>query len=649
MSANLSDSRSLRHQWARWLVEAHKLSVFPVPPGSKSPKPGGLGIRSATADLAAIDAWWLADPNANVGVCGCLRIDVDTKNGGVEAWKALEAKHGAVQTLTVRTPRGGLHKFFRTPQHYGNSTGALPPGIDVRGHSTGYTLGPGSVTVAAADGTAAAGCYALVDPKAPIAEAPAWLLELIGKPAVDTETHTPVLHVIDEQQHADLRAALLSPGMLADWGLWSDNGLALLSLGDVGRGLWEEYSTAQLEYCDRALGADDAEKWWARHSGTRPKSDYRTIFKRARERGWANPIHTVDPARIGFGKSALPAGASTTPIGATRAEAAVTRPRVTPIIEWVRSNPGGADWIVKGLLPNGVALLLGAPGAGKSFVGLDLAVHVVLGRAWYGHRTRHGRAVWVAAEAAGSVTNRVRAAAVGLGVDLSALTGLSVVDGVQLGDARNVDDLMRELEPGIALTVIDTLAAASPGLKENTDEMQIAIDAARRIHRKTGGTVLLIHHHGKDPTKGARGWSGITGAADAILGVERSDNVLVGTRTITVVKQRDGEDGLTLGFELASVPLGPDADGDPVYSLRVIQTDAPTRRARLGPVESVLVDMVKRGIVHRDDLLTRVTSILPPPEPPKRDQRSRDARRAFENLVVKGVLRVGATGTLEVA
>lgn len=56
-------------------------------------------------------------------------------------------------------------------------------------------------------------------------------------------------------------------------------------------------------------------------------------------------------------------------------------------------------WLIKRTLPQkGVALIYGHPSSGKSFLALDIAMHVALGWDWNGLRVRKGLVVYVAAE-----------------------------------------------------------------------------------------------------------------------------------------------------------------------------------------------------------------------------------------------------------
>jgi hypothetical protein len=119
-----------------------------------------------------------------------------------------------------------------------------------------------------------------------------------------------------------------------------------------------------------------------------------------------------------------------------------------------------------------------------------------------------------------------------------------------------------------------------------------ALSHCKALHRHTGAVVLLVHHSGKDTSKGARGWSGIRAAADAELEVVREES----GRWLRLSKQKDGEDELRWGFDLEVVQLGVDEDLDPVTSCVVIEAEVPVAEGQkrvLGPVEKVVMDVVR--------------------------------------------------------
>jgi hypothetical protein len=131
---------------------------------------------------AQLVAWFGGGP-VNLGIAcgpsGLFVIDEDRPG----ALAAFAAALGEVvpATFTVATARG-THFYFTPPPGVvlGNSTGALPAGLDVRGAvgGGGYVIGPGSVS--ARDGRA----YRVTDWALPAVELPPWLVEAVSRPAI---------------------------------------------------------------------------------------------------------------------------------------------------------------------------------------------------------------------------------------------------------------------------------------------------------------------------------------------------------------------------------------------------------------------------------------------------------------------------------
>ena len=86
--------------------------------------------------------------------------------------------------------------------------------------------------------------------------------------------------------------------------------------------------------------------------------------------------------------------------------------------------------------------------------------------------------------------------------------------------------------------------------------MRLVVSACDRIKTATGATVLLVHHTGKDSTRGARGHSSLRGALDTELLVEGREN----PRTLTVTKQRDLPTLEPIAFDLEPINLGCEPD-----------------------------------------------------------------------------------------
>ena len=125
-----------------------------------------------------------------------------------------------------------------------------------------------------------------------------------------------------------------------------------------------------------------------------------------------------------------------------------------------------------------------------------------------------------------------------------------------------------------AVVILDTLNRAAPGADENSSkDMGAILEAAKALQRLTGGLVVLVHHTGKDATKGLRGHSSLFAALDAALEVTRTGD----RREWALTKSKDGEDGLRHAFNLRVVSLGADSDGLPVSSCVVMPDDSVSR------------------------------------------------------------------------
>jgi hypothetical protein len=131
------------------LAAERGLAVFPCLPREKVPATRN-GFKDAKRDVDAIRAFWTRMPDANVGMPtgagnGLLVVDIDGDDGW-DSWHQLQDFHGEVpDTLSVVTPRGGQHFYFRHPGREVSNTAGFPgPGIDIRGDG-GYVLIPPSV------------------------------------------------------------------------------------------------------------------------------------------------------------------------------------------------------------------------------------------------------------------------------------------------------------------------------------------------------------------------------------------------------------------------------------------------------------------------------------------------------------------------
>jgi hypothetical protein len=182
------------------------LRVHPCRPDSKLPLLDRWP-NSASLDPRTIESWWRRWPTANIAIAtgGEMRllvVDVDPDAGGEATLAVLEREHGALPaTVECITPRGGRHVYFIVPRGRpmpGNSAGKLGPGVDTRGQR-GYVLAPPS----AFNGRHYTWS---VDSGDRIAQAPAWLLDLLDRHGPNGQATPPeewqaiALQGVDEGQ-----------------------------------------------------------------------------------------------------------------------------------------------------------------------------------------------------------------------------------------------------------------------------------------------------------------------------------------------------------------------------------------------------------------------------------------------------------------
>lgn len=306
-------------------------------------------------------------------------------------------------------------------------------------------------------------------------------------------------------------------------------------------------------------------------------------------------------------------------------------------------------WLIKGILPKAeMGVLFGDSGSGKTFKVLDMGAAIARGVEWRGHKVTQGRVAYIAAEGAGGFRKRLQAYAHHHGIALSDLP-IGVIPSapnlLQKADALDVAKAVLAWG-GADLIIIDTLAQTTPGGNENSGEdVGKALAHCKGIHKATGALVLLVHHSGKDTTRGARGWSGLRAAADVEMEVTRFEN----DRVLSLTKQKDGEDGVEFGFRLHQILLGEDEDGEEITSCVVEHTSAVDKSQRAskkepkGNIEKMLLRLFKDtmdladGTVKETELIEAAVDQMPVGEG-KRDRRRERVMRAMESLLSSGAL-----------
>lgn len=302
------------------------------------------------------------------------------------------------------------------------------------------------------------------------------------------------------------------------------------------------------------------------YTGEQTAREVQTAIDGARKKGWTPEPHYANPAALQTSQAALETG--------------FDAPKRPADLEWfddVEPVLGGA-YLVKGLLDVAVmAVIYGPSNSGKTFWTIDLAYHIAIGAPWRGRRVIQASVLYLAAEGGRGVINRVAALKQAHGVlDVPLAVKRAGLDLLHdQADLQHIVDLSAEVKARLPdaphLIVIDTLSRVMAGGDENSAaDMTALIRNIDAIRATTGATTLLVHHTGKDAARGARGHSSLRAATDTEIEIANED----GARAAVVTKQRDHNGGETFAFDLESVTLGTDQDGDEVTSCIVKIADA---------------------------------------------------------------------------
>lgn len=322
-----------------------------------------------------------------------------------------------------------------------------------------------------------------------------------------------------------------------------------------GLTLWDDWSS---KGGTKYPGFDLLEKKWLSFEDNKEKPVTAGFIKmRASEKGWTED-YSGDFDDITARKDVIEADQLTS-----------QRFNIVSAIEFA-SRPA-VKWIIKGILPRAkLALAYGGSGDGKTFVILDMSLAIALGIDWNSRRVTRGRVIYICAEGVGGFTTRLAAYGVENNINfVEAGSHFGIIpDTPNFRTDKDVKTIATKIEAWgqTDLIIIDTLAQVTPGADENTaKDMSVALRNAEMLHTLTGATVLLIHHAGKDPSRGARGWSGLKAPLDAEFEISREGE----ERKFWIEKMKDGRDGFGWGFHLKTLALGLDEDSDQIDSCTV--------------------------------------------------------------------------------
>lgn len=509
--------------------------VFPCVPGGKEPATKE-GWHIASNDPAQIAEWQQVNPDFNwaiaTGLSGLFVIDVDPN--GLDWWAKLlerdpairEAVAGAYQ---VRTPRGGLHVYFKGE---GPSTASrIADGIDTRGGinrdgkivSGGYVLLPGSRTVA--------GTYSAL-PGGSINPLPAAVAGIVPeRKKTDTlglDKNPDADQPRNVQWALDLIKSYVEGGRVSIEGRGGNNTAFQVAASILDKAispgmcfelLWEHWNP----HCSPSW--DD----WELEQIIRNAANYGEDTERGAKGFQAN----ADAFAAFEGRQFEP------PTAAERG-----RDRIQ-FLHVYADHVQDPTWLIPNVLPaHGVGMMYGESGSYKSFVTLDMALSLAYGvpGQWNAPPVQNDVLFLAGEGPVATAKKRWPAWLEWRGIAARENHRFMIKDRVPLyTDAagwENVKADLAELGAKPSLIVIDTLSRLLTGLDENSaKDATMVTNFMEQLARYYECFVLAVHHTGKDQSKGARGSSAFHANMDTVL----STKLKIGGTEFRVRKQKDAD------------------------------------------------------------------------------------------------------------
>lgn len=207
------------------------------------------------------------------------------------------------------------------------------------------------------------------------------------------------------------------------------------------------------------------------------------------------------------------------------------------------------DWLIEGILEaNSVGLMAGKHSAFKSTLAIDWVHAIASGTDWLGHPCKQGAVVVIAGEGARGLARRAHAWGVEHELAPDALADLPVLwskSAVQIMDADHMSKALSTINDMLGerygveypeLVVVDTLNKNFAGGDENS-AAEVSLFFARLASAFPRSCVVVVHHFGKDASKGSRGSSALDAGIDFLYHVEASGGAI----TLKCQKMKDAD------------------------------------------------------------------------------------------------------------
>lgn len=584
--------------------EAHAAGLSVIPPaqdGTKRPYvPGSKGgawkmYQSQRPPLALLTQWY--DPrNGLTGIglaCGAVSgnlevLDFDT----LAAWETYRqhAEYCGMESLLGRiwagygeiSPRGA-HVMYRCTEITGNTKLAR----DAEGKATIETRGEGGyIIIAPSNGRVhpsggeykrVSGALTTILTITPLERRDLWEL------AKSLSDHTPEPLRSDPLQSsadpankpgADFNARSTWADVLEPHGwqrVYQRGTVSYWRRPDKAHGLSATTGYAETDYLyvfstSTSFEAERAYTKFAAFAILNHQGDFRAATRALGKSGYGESIRTSNsaaprPQLVAVARLEKPSNEA-----GPQAEKEATHQDFIALADFI-NGPPKATYLVKGILPGqGLSQVFGSSNVGKSFLVIDLAMHIASGMTWRGFKTKKSPVLYIAAEGLSGLAGRMKAWTQRYGeVPEQFWIRPFPAELTAKGMAMVLAEKIRELPALPRLIILDTLAANfGPGSENDAEDMALALSGLRSL----GGDwlVLCVHHSGHQDKERSRGHSSLFAALDTELRVSRDDPD--GPIKVEHTKVRDGsrmKEALYFALEPEFLPWA-DEDGEPVNS-----------------------------------------------------------------------------------
>lgn len=560
-TAHPHDDDPLTHALA---LVAAGLRPVPIKPGQKYPPMKSW--QHATADEKNVRNWWNGLYRGHgVGLvmgpqpCGLnlMALDIDVHNPANDGWEALKdlaAIHGPIpDTWESQTGSGGAHILFSVPdghtvRNQQASGNRVAPGIDVRGDG-------GQILVAPTIHPGTGRPYSWVDGCAPwerpVAECPAWLLELVDERPVDptlpraptTTTSLPTDSPADrlrdtwDWRHELTRAGwtLVRDGNDSYWtrpgknprdghsAVLHDNDVFVVFTTEIDANLrrvgartkdGSGYSFSPFDFHAGTYHGGDRSAAARALRGASDEPDFRSFNPATDQPQPFDPDASVDDELRGL------------------------------LVDWTtfwQTDHNEADWIAEPVIAAKRSHAIYAPGGtGKSLLSLYIAAALATGHDPF-HRvaTAPLDVLYLDYEmTADDLAERLEQMGYGADTDLGSFHYALLPSIPPLDVKAGGESVARLAEMvGARLVVIDTFGRAVQGEENDSDTVRAYYNWTGIELKKRDIAVVRVDHAGKDKAKGQRGSSGKNDDVDVVWEMTRKDG---NAYTLTAKKRRMG-------------------------------------------------------------------------------------------------------------